>query len=52
MCYERISASVGTKAHALTRTSDLERHLGRLYPEVLKLVQLRLEHQQHQILKL
>jgi len=40
MCDEKISASVGTslKAHVPTRTSKLEKHLGRLYPEILKLV--------------
>jgi len=54
MCDEKSSASVGTapQAHAPTRISDLERHLGRRYLEILMLVQLRLEHQQHQILKL
>jgi len=54
MCDEKISASVSTtpEAHGPTRTSNLEKHLGRLHPEILKLVQLCLEHQQHQILKL
>jgi len=41
MCDEQISTLVSTtpKAHAPTRTSDLEGHLGRLHPEILKMVQ-------------
>jgi len=40
-CVIKISASVGTtpKAHAPTHTFNLERHFGRLHPEILKLVQ-------------
>jgi len=41
MCDEKIGASVGTtpKAHAPARTSNLNRHLGRLHLEIFKLVQ-------------
>ena len=40
MCHEKNSASVDTtpKAHVPTRTSNLERHLGRFHPKILKLV--------------
>jgi len=41
MCDEKISACSATtlKAHASTCTSNLKRHLGRLHPKYLKLMQ-------------